>query len=94
MISSDNQSICIVQNVDLTALREVALDEDGSMFAIEHYCAMRGLTGDARLVERLKPGNTADIMKRIEDRLETFRKSDFAGCGQMLKKALKYAIGE
>ncbi len=94
MISTDNQSICIVQNVDLTALREVALDEDGRMFAIEHYCAMRGLTGDARLVERLKPGNTADIMKRIEDRLETFRKSDFAGCGQMLKKALKYSIGE
>ncbi len=94
MISTDNQSICIVQNVDLTALREVALDEDGRMFAIEHYCAMRGLTGDARLVERLKPGNTADIMKRIEERLETFRKSDFAGGGQMLKKALKYAIGE
>ena len=70
------------------------VDEFGRMFAIEHYCATRGLTGDARLVERLKPGNTADIMKRIEDRLETFRKSDFAGCGQMLKKALKYAIGE
>nr|DAH56060.1 MAG TPA: hypothetical protein [Caudoviricetes sp.] len=29
----------------------------------------------------MKPGNTADIMKRIEARLETFRKSDFAGCG-------------
>lgn len=70
------------------------VDEFGRMFAIEHYCATRGLTGDARLVERLKPGNTADIMKRIEDRLETFRKSDFAGCGQLLKKALKYAIGE
>ena len=70
------------------------VDEFGRMFAIEHCCATRGLTGDARLVERLKPGNTADIMKRIEERLETFRKSDFAGCGQMLKKALKYAIGE
>ena len=70
------------------------VDEFGRMFAIEHYCATRGLTGDARLVERLTPGNTADITKRIEERLETFRKSDFAGCGQMLKKALKYAIGE
>ena len=70
------------------------VDEFGRMFAIEHYCATRGLTGDARLVERLKPGNTADIMKRIEERLETFRKSDFAGCGQMLKKALKYSIDE
>ena len=70
------------------------VDEFERMFAIEHYCATRGLTGDARLVERLKPGKTADIMKRIEERLETFRKSDFAGCGQMLKKALKYAIGK
>lgn len=70
------------------------VDAFGRMFAIEHYCATRGLIGEARLVERLKPRNTADIMKRIEERLETFRKSEFAGCGQMLKKALKYAIGE
>ena len=27
------------------------VDEFGRMFAIEHYCATRGLTGDARLVE-------------------------------------------
>ena len=42
----------------------------------------------------LSRGNTADIMRRIEERLEVFRKSDFAGCGELLKKALKYAIGE
>lgn len=30
MIFTDNQSIRIVQSVGLTALREVALDEDGS----------------------------------------------------------------
>lgn len=70
------------------------VDEFGRMFAVEHYCATRGLTGEARLVERLKSSNTADIMKRIEERLETFRKADFAWCGQMLKKALKYAIGK
>lgn len=64
------------------------------MNTTEHYCATRGLTGEARLSDCLKPENTADIMKRIEERLETFRKSDFARCGQMLKKALKYAIGE
>lgn len=33
-------------------------------------------------------------MRRIEERLEVFRKSDFAGCGELLRKALKYAIGE
>lgn len=36
----------------------------------------------------------ADIMRRIEERLEVFRKSDFVGCGELLKKALKYARGE
>lgn len=55
------------------------VDEFGRMFVIENYCATRGMTGDARLAERLKPGNTTDIMKGIEDRLETFRKSDYAG---------------
>ena len=47
-----------------------------------------------RLAERLKPGNTADIMRRMEERLEVSRKSDFAGCGELLRKTLKYAIGE
>ena len=42
----------------------------------------------------LSRGNTADIMRRIEERLEVFRKSDLAGCGELLRKALKYAIGE
>lgn len=69
-------------------------DEFGRMFSVEHHCAEHGLTGVARLAERLKPGNTADIMRRIEERLEVFRKSDFAGCGELLRKALKYAIGE
>lgn len=30
----------------------------------------------------------------LEERLDVFRKSDFAGCGELLRKALKYAIGE
>ena len=70
------------------------IDEIGRMFSVDHHCAERGLTGTERLAERLKPGNTADIMRRIEERLEVFRKSDFAGCGELLEKALKYASGE
>ena len=70
------------------------IDEFGRMFSVEHHCAERGLTGAERLAERLKPGSTADIMRRIEERLEVFRKSNFAGCGELLRKALKYAIGE
>lgn len=42
----------------------------------------------------LSRGNMADIMRRIEERLEVFRKSDFAGCGELLMRAQKYAIGE
>lgn len=56
------------------------VDEFGRLFAIEHYSATRGLTGDVRLLVRMKPGNTADIMKRIEERLEVYRKTNFVGC--------------
>ena len=70
------------------------IDGFGKMFSVEHHCMTHGLTGAARLVERLKKGNTADIMARIEERLEVFRRSDYAGCGEMLTKALKYAVGE
>ena len=49
----------------------------------------------ARDAERASgDGGTVDIMRRIEERLEVFRKSDFVGCGELLKKALKYARGE
>ena len=54
----------------------------------------RGFQFAERLAQRLKPGNTADIMGRMEERLEVFRKSGFAGCGELLRKTLKYAIGE
>ena len=70
------------------------IEEFGKMFSVEHYCMKHGLKGVARLVERLKKGNTADIMSRIEERLEVFRQSDYAGCGEMLTKALKYASSE
>lgn len=70
------------------------IDEIGNLFAIEHYCLKNGLTGNERLIERLKSGNTADIMKRIEERLEVHRQSGYAGCGEMMKKAVRYALGE
>lgn len=70
------------------------IDEFGKMFSVEHYCMTHGLKGSARLVERLKKGSTADIMSRIEERLEVFRQSGYAGCGELLTKALKYAVSE
>ena len=70
------------------------IDEIGKLFAIEHYCLKNGLTGHKRLIERLKSGNTADIMRRIEERLELHRQSSYADCGEMMKKAIRYALGE
>lgn len=70
------------------------IDEIGNLFAIEHYCLKNGLTGNERLIERLKSGNTADIMRRIEERLEVHRQFGYAGCGEMMKKAVRYALGE
>ena len=70
------------------------IDEIGKLFAIEHYCLKNGLTGNERLIERLKRDNTADIMRRIEERLELHRQSGYADCGEMMKKAVRYALGE
>ena len=70
------------------------IDEICKMFSIEYQCRKKGLTGHDRLIERLKKGSTADIMKRIEERLEVFRQSGYAGCGEMLTNALKYATDE
>ena len=33
-------------------------------------------------------------MKRIAERLEVHRQSGYAGCGEMMKKAVRYALGE
>ena len=70
------------------------IDEIGKLFAIEHYCLKNGLTGNARLLERLKSGNTADIMRRIEESIEVHRQSCYADCGEMMKKAIRYVLGE
>lgn len=44
--------------------------------------------------QRLKSGNTSNIMKRIEERLEVHRQSGYAGCGEMMKKAVRYVLEE
>lgn len=33
-------------------------------------------------------------MSRIRERLESFRRNGYAGCGQLMKKALVYALNE
>lgn len=52
------------------------------------------MTSAERYVARLKPGSTADLMRSIEDRLADYALSDDAGCGELLKKAMRYARAE
>ena len=70
------------------------IDEIGKLFSIEYHCKKMGMGADERLVERLKTGSTADIMAGIEQRLRMHEASGYAGCGALMKKALKYALAE
>ena len=70
------------------------IDRMGMIFAKEHMFKEQGLLGNERYVARLKPGSTADLMKSIEDRLAEYAWSDDAGCGELLKKAQRYARAE
>lgn len=65
------------------------IDEISKMFTIKCECCKSGKTGAARLVERLKAGNTADIMSRIEPKLLELRDTSQTGCGERLLKAVK-----
>ena len=70
------------------------IDEISRMFTVEYECRKIGKTGAARLIERLKTGNTADIMARIEARLQELRDTGYKCCGEKMVKAVKYALSE
>ena len=70
------------------------IDRMGMIFAKEHCFKEQKLTNDERYLARLKPGSTAELMKSVEDRLADYALSDDAGCGELLRKALRYARAE
>lgn len=70
------------------------IDRIGMVFAKEHCFKEQNMTSAERYVARLKPGSTADLMRSIEDRLADYALSDDAGCGELLKKAMRYARAE
>ena len=70
------------------------IDRMGMIFAKEHCFKEQKLTNDERYLARLKPGSTADLMKSVEERLAEYALSDDAGCGELLRKALRYARAE
>ena len=66
----------------------------GMIFAKEYIFKEQKLESHERYVARLKPGSTADFMESIEDRLADYALSDDAGCGELLRMALRYARAE
>ena len=70
------------------------IDRIGMVFANEHCFKEQNMTSAERYVARLKPGSTADLMRSIEDRLADYALSDDARCGELLKKAMRYARAE
>ena len=70
------------------------IDRMGMIFAKEHCFKEQKLTNNERYLARLKPGSTADLMMSIEERLADYALSDDAGCGELLRKALRYARAE
>lgn len=70
------------------------IERMGIIFAKEHIFKWQKLKSCERYIARLKPGSVAELMKSIEDRLADYALSDDAGCGELLKKALRYASAE
>jgi len=64
------------------------------LFAVEYYCRKAEMTPEQRLSERLRPGSTRDIMLGMEAQLQAYEESDYAGCGDLMKRALKYMRSE
>ncbi len=70
------------------------IEQIGKLFEIEYHCKKNNITGEARLLERLKRGSTITIMEIIESRLRSWEERDYVGSGPLLKKALIYALNE
>ena len=70
------------------------IERIGLIFSKEYSFKEQKLSSNERYVARLKSGSTVDLMKTIEDKLADYALSDDAGCGELLKKALRYARAE
>jgi len=79
--------------------RELAywfIDEIAKLFGLEYEYKKNGYSTERILKERNadRPGSTKSIMAGIRERLENFKKMNYANCGQLMKKALSYAYNE
>lgn len=72
------------------------IDEFGRLFGNEYEFKKKGYSAEQIQKERNSdnPASTKSIMSRIRERLENFKQNGYAGCGQLMKKALVYALNE
>lgn len=63
-------------------------------FAIEYECKKAKKTPEQRLDFRLKEGSTKDILASIKADLDYYTNTNYADCGPLLTKAIKYALSE
>lgn len=72
------------------------IDEFGRLFGNEYEFKKKRYSAEQILKERNSdnPSSTKAIMARIRERLESFKQNGYAGCGQLMKKALTYALNE
>lgn len=72
------------------------IDEIAKLFGLEYEYKKNNYSPERILDERKadRPGSTKNIMAGIKDRLENFKAMGYASCGQLMKKALVYAINE
>lgn len=72
------------------------IDEIARLFGLEYEYKKKKYTAEQILRERNadRQGSTKNIMAGIRERLESFKASGYAGCGQLMKKALTYAYNE
>lgn len=64
------------------------------IFSLEHQFKLQGLSGEDRRIARLRNGSVADLMGQIEARLKEYESSGYAGCGELMRKAMRYANTE
>ena len=72
------------------------IDEIAKLFGLEYEYKKKKYSAEKILTERNadRQGSTKHIMAGIRERLESFKASGYAGCGQLMKKALTYAYNE
>jgi len=64
------------------------------IFSQEYLFKQQNLTGTARWIARHRKGSVSDLMKLIEVRLCSYKENNYIGCGELLKKAVAYALAE